>query len=60
MVESRKSIPKELFSSIYKNNSSGSRRGMNKIYSYSDFLEVDVMQGILFIGFTNERVLTKG
>jgi len=59
LVESRKPIPKELFPSIYKNNSSGGRHGMDKIYSHSDFLEIDITKGILFIGFTNERILSK-
>ena len=52
------------FPSLYrfeseKRNKSKGRHGFERFYSHSDFLDVDLSEGVLFIGFTYENIVKK-
>ncbi len=68
MLIDNKELPsREEFPSIYKSNSSKNfslnqfkgRHGFERLYAYSDFLEVDTLEGVFFMGFTKERLFRR-
>lgn len=59
LIKNRETPSEEDYKSLYKTNVNGHRRGFEKFYSHSDFIDVNQNTGTLYLGFSKDRILTR-